>query len=86
MIFKTFLLFISIAVVFSGCGSSPTPKPKPKVIPAWVSAPLPDDNEQYMYGLGVESDRDSAIKAALSDMVSKLGTTIESSYQSNQEV
>jgi hypothetical protein len=39
-----------------------------------------------MYGMSVESDREAAIKAALSDMIAKLGTTIESTYESNVEV
>jgi len=88
---KSFLLLTSTALIFSGCGGSssaaaPAAKPTPKVTPAWVTAPLPSDNENFMYGMSVESDRESAIKAALSDMIAKLGTTIESSYESNQEV
>ena len=90
-LFKSFLLLTSTALIFSGCGSSssaaaPAVKPTPKVMPAWITAPLPSDNEKFMYGMSVESDRDAAIKAALSDMIAKLGTTIESSYESNQEV
>ncbi|MFT7004339.1 MAG: hypothetical protein ACJAWW_001697 [Sulfurimonas sp.] len=84
---NSFLLLIFTAIFFSGCGgSSPAPTVKAVPIPAWINSPLPSDNNQFMYGMGIESDREAAIKAALSDMVSKLGTTIESSFQSNQEV
>ena len=56
-----------------------------KEIPLWVDAPLYDD-EKYMYGVAIAANREDAIKAALSDMISKLGTTIESKYESNEEV
>ena len=90
-VLKSFLLLTSTALIFSGCGGSsmavaPAAKPVPKVLPAWINAPLPSDNENFMYGMSVASDRESAIKAALSDMIAKLGTTIESSYESNEEV
>ncbi|MDA3908745.1 MAG: hypothetical protein PF437_06625, partial [Sulfurimonas sp.] len=83
-----FLLLISTTLIFSGCGgsSAAAPAAKPKVLPAWISAPLPSDNDNFMYGMSVESDREAAIKAALSDMIAKLGTTIESTYESNVEV
>lgn len=86
---KSFLLLISAALIFTGCGGSSSaaiPAAKPIPAPAWISAPLPSDNDKFMYGMSVESDRESAIKAALSDMIAKLGTTIESSYESNEEV
>ncbi|EQB40043.1 hypothetical protein M947_03210 [Sulfurimonas hongkongensis] len=60
--------------------------PQAKSLPAWINAPLPSDNSKFMYGMAIAKDRESAIKAALSDMVAKLGTTIESSYESNEEV
>ncbi|MBU0720065.1 LPP20 family lipoprotein [bacterium] len=84
---KSLLTVALLGLVFSGCGSSPTPPvvQKPKELPAWVMAPVKDD-ASYMYGVAIESDRDASIKAALSDMVAKLGTTLESSYESNQEV
>nr|WP_321268221.1 LPP20 family lipoprotein [uncultured Sulfurimonas sp.] len=88
-IIKSSLLLISTTLIFAGCGGSsatPAPAPAPKVLPAWINAPLPSDNEQFMYGMSIEADRDSAIKAALSDMIAKLGTTIESTYESNEEV
>ncbi len=89
-ILKSFLLLTSTAIFFSACGggssAAPVAKPTPKVVPKWINSILPSDNEKYMYGMSVESDRKSAIDAALRDMVAKLGTTIESSYQSNEEV
>ena len=86
-----FLLLISIAFIFNACvGSQVSARVdlslNQKTMPAWISSPLPSDNENFLYGMSVEADRDSAIKAALSDMVAKLGTTIESSYESSQEV
>lgn len=84
---NSFLFLIFTALFFSGCGGSfPAPIVKAIPVPEWINAPLPSDNNQVMYGMGIEYDRESAIKAALSDMVSKLGTTIESSFKSNQEV
>jgi len=77
---------LAVSLILVGCGSDPKPQVVKKPLPAWINAPLPSDTQFVMYGMGIESDRDSAIKAALSDMVSKLGTTIESSFESNQEV
>ncbi len=90
-LFVTTLLFVSMTIAVSGCAgnassATPTTKQVTKVLPKWIDAPLPSDNDRYMYGMAVESDRESAIKAALSDMIAKLGTTIESSFESNQEV
>jgi hypothetical protein len=91
IIFKIVLLFL-IPFIFVGCGGS-TPSVSKKEVsvvkkqrPSWVDGALPNDTQRYMYGLGIESDRQKAIKAALSDMVSKLGTTIESNYESNDVV
>ncbi len=86
---KSLILLAFSLVVFSGCvGNSvpPAQKPTSKAIPAWITSALPSDNAKYMYGMAIEADREAAVKAALSDMIAKLGTTIESSYESNQEV
>jgi len=81
------LLFVAATLLFIGCsGTSVAPSNKPKVIPAWVNALPPSDNDDYMYGMAIDVDRKSAIYSALNDMVAKLGTTIESSYESSQEV
>ncbi|MDY0233672.1 MAG: LPP20 family lipoprotein [Sulfurimonas sp.] len=84
---KTLVLLLSISLL-GGCmgASAPTSPSKVEPLPAWINAPLPSDSAEFMYGMAIAQDRDAAIKAALSDMVSKLGTTIESSYESNEEV
>ena len=85
------LFIISVSMVFmsfmTGCGGK-APSPVEKVVPTpeWVNSVLPNDTQTKMFGMAVEKDRDSAIKAALTDMVSRLGTTIESSFESNQKV
>ncbi len=83
---KAILIFLSTLMFFSGCIGSSTPPSQVKPLPDWINAPLPSENSGFMYGMAIAQDRESAIKAALSDMVSKLGTTIESSYESNEEV
>ena len=81
------VFFLSLLMFLTGCGaSSPKPVVKQKKIPAWVNSVLPNDNSQYMYGLGIAGNREGAINAALNDMISRLGTTIESSYESTQKV
>lgn len=82
---KLFLLSF-VVVLFSACGGS-APAPAKKVpVPKWVNSVLPSDTPTTMYGLAIEKNRDSAIKAALTDMVSRLGITIESSFKSKQKV
>lgn len=86
MFFKETLFVTLIISFFAGCGSTPVPPAKKeKVIPAWVSAPVPDDGSS-IYGVAMEEDRESAIRSALNDMVGKLGVSLESNYQSDQEV
>ncbi len=84
---KTFLLALGIILLTAGCGGSkpaPAPVVKKKPLPSWYLNP-PKDDARYMYGVGSAEDRDAAIKAALVDMVSKLGVSIESSMESTQE-
>ena len=81
------VLLVIVALFFTGCGSpSVAPVTKPKMLPAWINSVPPSDNDDYMYGMAIDVDRESAIRSALNDMVAKLGTTIESSYKSHQEV
>ena len=82
-----FIFFLSFLTCLVGCGtSSPQPVVKKKEVPAWVNSVLSNDDSLYMYGLGIASNREGAVKAALNDVVSRLGTTIESSYESIQKV
>jgi len=81
-IFTAFIVTFTI-LVFTGCGgSTPAPVKKPAPIPAWVNSILPNDTQTTMYGLATAKTREAAINAALSDMVSRLGTTVESSFES----
>jgi len=86
-VLSRFLLFIFIPILFLACGATPKPYKKQtlKEIPSWIDAPVYDD-AKYMYGVAIEANREKAIKAALSDMLSRLGTTIESKYESSDEV
>ncbi len=92
--FKYFLkiLFLSIFLsVLTGCGGSGAQIQVPKQHienqkPSWVDGVLPNDTDRYMYGMGIGSDRQNAIHLALNDMISKLGTTIESTYESDEVV
>ena len=78
------ILFISLA----GCGKPPPPPSAleaPKVYPSWYMNPQSNDTE-YMYATGNGENKDEAVRNALSNMISELGVTIESSYESNTEV
>jgi len=81
-------LFLVLFVVgFSGCGSSnPSPAKIKKPIPSWINSILPSDTNSKMYGMGIGKNREIAINTALSDMVAKLGTSIESSYHTDEKV
>ncbi|MDQ7067088.1 MAG: LPP20 family lipoprotein [Sulfurimonas sp.] len=53
-------------------------------VPKWVYSILPD-NDKKIFGLAVGKDREAAIQAALNNMVSKLGITIESSFERSEK-
>jgi len=83
------ILFLSVFVFLVGCGASgakPTSKIVLKQTPKWVNSVLPDDDSSHMYGMSIGKNREAAIKAALSSVIARLGTTIESSYESTQKV
>jgi len=63
-------LFIALGLLVTGCGKKPAPAPhaKPKPLPAWYLN-TPKDDAHYLYGVGSAEDRDSALKAALVDIV-----------------
>lgn len=81
-----YLTLVMIFVIFTGCSTTPPPSAQTKTVPAWIHSPLPHDTNSSIYGMSIAEDRESAIKSALADMVAKLGTTIESSYESSTEV
>jgi hypothetical protein len=84
---NSFLILLAtiFAITFSGCGGS---KPAPAKVPTpkWITSVLPSDTTTTMYGMGIEKNREMAINAALSDMIAKLGTNIESIYHTDQKV
>lgn len=87
--FKQTILLITLIFVISGCGGSePVPaqsKTTKKELPSWYISP-PKDNSTDIYGVAMAKNRDSAIKLALTDMISKLGIKIESSYESTEQL
>lgn len=82
------LVLFCTSLVLTGCNAANPPVVKQKenktALPAWYLNP-PKDDSSYIYGVGSANDRDGAIKAALVDMVSKLGVSIESTMQTKQE-
>jgi len=81
------LLLVVLAISFSGCGGSkPSPSKTKKVTPKWINSVLPSDTATKMYGMGIGKNREIAINTALSDMVAKLGTSIESIYHTDEKV
>ena len=85
IIFNIFIVTIFI-LSLSACGGTTPSVAKKKPLPSWISAVLPNDTRTKMYGLAIAEDRDMAIKSALSDMIAKQGTTIESSFDSKEVV
>jgi hypothetical protein len=82
-------VFGMLLLLLGGCASkTPTPQQQPKAavqkLPAWFLNP-PQDNTRYMYGVAMAQNRESAVKAALDDMVSKLRISIRSSYSSKEQ-
>jgi hypothetical protein len=84
VLLPSLILFFSLA----GCGKPPPPPSAlaaPKVYPSWYINPQSNDAE-HMYATGNGENKDEAVRNALNNMISELGITIESSYESNTEV
>lgn len=77
-----FIILPLLLMIFLGGCMQTRPKPPKKEIPTWVNAVLPNDTTSSMYGMAIAKNRELAIKEALSDMVSRLGVSIESTYES----
>jgi len=91
MLFLKVVFLFLFLVLFVGCGGAAPKVNKAqnglkKQTPSWVNGVLPNDTDRYMYGVGIGSNRQDAIQMALNDMVAKLGTTIESTYESDEVV
>ncbi len=77
----TKLILLGAIIALSGCG---TAKPQPTLKtppPKWITQ-IPQDTSTKIYGIATESNRDLAIKSALSDLIAKLGVSIESTFSS----
>lgn len=68
-----------LVALFSSCSSSKPQPPKKVQIPSWVKL-QPNDTQEYTYGVGIGKNRGEALQLALSDVVSKLGIKVESSF------
>ncbi len=82
---RLYSLLISFIILLglNACGGTAPQVPKEQApLPAWINSVLPDDTQTTMYGMAIAKNRDLAIKMALSDMISRLGVKIESSYES----
>lgn len=78
------LCCIASTTLFStGCRHSP--EQPTSDAPAWVLAPPPDSRE-YLYGVGEGFDLDSAKRAALRDVASKLRVSVSGTMQSELTV
>jgi len=83
MKYFSFLLASFLMLSLSACmGTAPKPPQKKAPLPEWINAVLPNDTTNTMYGMAIAKNRDLAIKSALSDMISRLGVNIESTYES----
>ena len=81
-----FLVFITLALGFSGCGSSKKEiKPVSNKIPSWYTNP-PQSNAKELYALGEGKDKKEAIAEALNFMSSTLSVSISSTYNAKTVV
>ncbi|QOY55382.1 LPP20 family lipoprotein [Candidatus Sulfurimonas marisnigri] len=79
----TNILLALLAVTFIGCsaGKAPQALHVEKQLPKWYLTP-PSNNGISLYGVGEGINREESIKSALDNLVSKLGITISSNYNS----
>ena len=76
------ILLFCLLIIFSACSSNaPTPVYKAKVLPSWYLNP-PSNTSEYLYGIGEGKGLKQARTNALETMLSQLGVSISSSYQS----
>lgn len=82
---KIYSFIVALILLFSlsACiGNNPKPHKQKAPLPKWINSSLPNDTATTMYGMAIAKNRNIAIKSALSDMVSRLGISIESNYES----
>lgn len=79
------LVLVSLVSFFVGCGSTKVAPPKKVELPSWIKI-QPQDTKKITYGLGIDKNREDALKSALNDVVSKLGIKIESNFSNKQIV
>ncbi|QOY51303.1 LPP20 family lipoprotein [Candidatus Sulfurimonas baltica] len=77
------ILLALLALSFGGCsvGKPSQALHVEKQLPLWYITP-PVNNGVFIYGVGDGINREEAIKSALDNLVSKLGITISSQYNS----
>jgi len=81
-IIQLFIITLFI-LVFSGCSNKVVIKPAViKPLPTWYLDSQQSDIESF-YSVGMGLDKQDAILVALSDLISRFGITIESTYESN---
>lgn len=78
---------IVFGLIFTACSSTKPPltTKEVSVLPEWYLNP-PANSEQYLYGIGEGNNMDEARKKALETMVSQLGVSIASTYESTLKV
>ena len=74
-----YIIFVSISLLFIGCGNPDTPQ-KHSAIPTWYINP-PINNQLYLYGAGDGSDLQEAKTNALNAMAGRLSVEISSSIK-----
>lgn len=87
-------ILILTSSTLAGCQTAPSQpsthtndlnKTQLNAVPNWLLNP-PQDNAQFLYGVGQGQNRQSAINSALADLSSKLGITVNSQFKTELSV
>ena len=83
---KIILITLTI-LILTVCGSKAPNNintPKLNKYPNWYN--ISDDNNQYIFSLGMGLNKDKAVVVALKNAISKLSISIESSFEKNKTI